>query len=1250
MLQPRSLKAGFEDDADATQTSVDDSSSQIGHPNISSPSIDESRDEQCNVGGTATPEYEGESLPGSLVKSSKSSASLRSVEVSQPHFSHDGNADSKGFEGQNETESVLSRSSLKVTSPFKDGIYPATSQNSSMASCNDSVINSNEADCNPTSTPNQDVIDQSESFVSKSSVISFGHGKDAIVKAGSYMSADASITSDDKYGLEPQQSNDSPLHQNKPQVSLLPNVIIRQSGSHVSASLAEKACYSSDEDTMPTLMSSESPSSHASSIPPPLMSFDSMASSRRSKYSPTVSESPSSSTLHLKKPPPSPRNHARNGQPLMRSNSKEKVNTLDESSRSHTSNATPPLKTSDSTVSSRKSNLSNASDNMEMCTKDLKSKGNISIHSARTVPPPLHTTKPPASPFNPHSVQEPSSTVGDSLRNIGVASFENGKDAGITTESSAQRNNCVDAIKALGSPVSAASNVGDRYGVVTQLTDVSSVKSNRNSPLQYQDIIRESGSHVSVSLCDHDASTASINNTLSRESLSFQGSNEVKDNTSLLEKFHSNASFKMSRSLSSLDIIRDLESHDVTSVHWKTRPASPQAIIAEQRSSTSNDENDRNANCPTNSPEAIQLPKPAPSPRNQLILNEFKSRLNLMSSTRSQNSIAASESPNAVECATCQVESTHSCVEKTLTSYENEEDDTVMHNEYKSRLSLLSSFRSLKSVRASQSLRAVDDATSQVESTYSCVEKTLTSYEKEEDDTIASLESFESTHVCPPSLKSFEGLIDDADESILDTVMCQRFIQAFESTLTSNPGMLPGDLSLISNLEHTLAKLTRAKDEQEYQMKGRILRFQNEKFDIESSLNAKKGLIGENTDDLAEQLAKAEQEKDLIQHELDQLLSDVQATKCAVEQKRLEADSEDEDLKKHLSHLTASHEQIKASLESETTLLEEERATLEQVNDTRRTISAQKNDNKELEKQIELMTESISRDKTSLQCQAAELKDFEEKLAQLRLSNKDTQKDLEDERKEILATTLRLQQRRQALIQSKAELESNLKKEKEDIEHKIDESRMMRSRDLKKIAKRKFGGGINIEAMIEARISAEVKKKRQELERREKDAIDQTFELNGELNTTNSEECNPDETKMPSLLTETMTGEIEIEAIVKSRVDATLKRKELELRTIEELSSQSSSQLMASSTSTEEVRNTSSRHNKGEISVCSDDGTIGAESFTSSARSKDSAERKPIILQRTKSFTPAEVTSDRYDCKERTKVDHLQRSRSFNPL
>jgi hypothetical protein len=1172
--------AGVTPDLDVAQNSVVESSSRVVNPFGSVASIDESREEiqaqlPSSIGSGSvndassirsrhlqTPFSDPETHHNECITSS-SNSSPRSTEAIQ------------SCESESKTASIVSNSSDKCVNPSEDINRTSSSHIPSMASCNDSTIHSNETESssiqvkNPTSTPNQEVIDQSESFTSnsiKSCIVRTESEQGTIVKASSYTSVDASNASNERYGIETQQSNASSMHLNK--------VIIRQSGSHVSASLAEKACYTSDDDTMPTLMSSESPSSHASSIPPPLMSFDSMASSRRSKYRPTVcmSESPSVSSLHLKKPPPSPRG-PRNQHPLMRSNSKQEGKTIDESSRSNTGSAIPSLTTVGSTASSKKPGVIDVS-RQEISTKESISQASNSTHSTSTVTPPIYTSKPPASPCNSHVVEESRSHVSDR------------KDARISTESAAdQANSCVDTIKALDSPASAVIIVGDKYGVV-QKSDVSSVESNKSSPLQYQSIIKESGSHVSVLLCDHDASTASVNNTFSHESHPFQESNEANIDTSLLVRSDSTPSFKMTPSLSSLEIIRDLESHDVPSINWNTRS------IGEPRRNTS-DESQHLTQNSDNSPDTVQPTKPPPSPRNQLILDEFKSRLNSLRSPQSQKSVVTFKYPNAMTESPSMIDST----------------------------------------------------------SYSCVEKTLTSFEADGDDTVASLESFESTHVCPPSLKSFEGLIDDADESILDTVLCQRFIQAFETTLASNPGMLPGDLSLIHSLEHTLAKLTRSKDEQEYQMKGRLQKFLNEKFDIESKVNAKKDALGENTDELAEELAKAEQEKVLLQRQYDKLHSDLQATKYDIEQKKNEANIKEENLKKHLADLTASHEQIKASLESETRLLEEERQILAKVNDTRKSIAVQKNDNKTLENQIELMTESISRDKTSLKSQAAELKDFEDELVQLRSSNEETQKELEDERKGILDTTLQLQQRRQALIESKAKLEMELKKEKEDIEHKIEESRIMGSRDFhsKKIAKRKVGG-MTIESLIEARIAAELKKKakstsRQELEKRENHENVEPAASNGVI-----KECNSEE--RPSLLTEDpLTGEVEIESIVRSHVDATLKRKELELHTIEELNSHSSSQLMASSVSTEEIQNTSSRISTGNTSLYSDDGTVDAESFSSGAHSTDRSEPKPMILHRSKSFTPAELTSDRYDCNERSiKVDHLQRSRSFNRL
>jgi chromosome segregation ATPase len=305
-----------------------------------------------------------------------------------------------------------------------------------------------------------------------------------------------------------------------------------------------------------------------------------------------------------------------------------------------------------------------------------------------------------------------------------------------------------------------------------------------------------------------------------------------------------------------------------------------------------------------------------------------------------------------------------------------------------------------------------------------------------------------------------------------------------------------------------------------------------------------------NVEKLEELLAREEHEKECAGTLLRELLSEVETMNREVGLKYDETINEKDELTKHLAYLKTSHAEIQASLEKETKILENEQESIIKVTDTRRSIQAEQVQNKELENEIESMTEEICKAKAALQAQTDEIKMFEAELQKLRQANDDTQIELDDEKKDLLDTTIRLQQKKEALMESKAKLENNLSQEKETFQNQIENIRMLHTKDImKKLTKKKAKGskkGLRVTAEAKAK---DMERREQKLARRSsvpettavkckgKEQVNNAQQLKRSSSTVSTFKDSEFEGDANPLLRENpLTGEVEIEAITKQRV------------------------------------------------------------------------------------------------------------------
>jgi hypothetical protein len=353
-----------------------------------------------------------------------------------------------------------------------------------------------------------------------------------------------------------------------------------------------------------------------------------------------------------------------------------------------------------------------------------------------------------------------------------------------------------------------------------------------------------------------------------------------------------------------------------------------------------------------------------------------------------------------------------------------------------------------------------------------------------------------------PSLMTESETFDTCDEStIVETALYHKFKEAFELTLKSHPGILPGAPSVVDSVQNALYKLTQSKVEKEEGLRAKIAQVKKEKEEMEAKLSAEMGSLALERNELTRQLEKLTNEKQVSEESLKRQLAAVSAMKSEISAKLDEATLEKEELTKHLGHLSKSRIELESALETEMKLVEKDRDELERVLSERKALQRQKMENKELESKIEIMTESATKEKATLQAEAAELKNFEAHLAKLKESNEETRKELEEEKRQLLEITRTLQTKKQAVIESREEIERGMMKEIEELEASIENCRLMHSKDMEMLVKSKVvkylkrkddddsvdeeGEEKDMESLIESRVEAKLKAKDIELKERE---------------------------------------------------------------------------------------------------------------------------------------------------------------------
>ena len=110
-------------------------------------------------------------------------------------------------------------------------------------------------------------------------------------------------------------------------------------------------------------------------------------------------------------------------------------------------------------------------------------------------------------------------------------------------------------------------------------------------------------------------------------------------------------------------------------------------------------------------------------------------------------------------------------------------------------------------------------------------------------------------------------------------------------------------------------------------------------------------------------------------------------------------------------------------------------------------------ENKELESKIEIMSDAAAKERKTLQAEAAELKKFEDHVSQLRKQNEEAQKELGLEKKHLKESADTMQTKKMILMESLRDLEAQFQEEIDELQGKIERSKMMHEEEMENVVK-----------------------------------------------------------------------------------------------------------------------------------------------------------------------------------------------------
>ena len=344
----------------------------------------------------------------------------------------------------------------------------------------------------------------------------------------------------------------------------------------------------------------------------------------------------------------------------------------------------------------------------------------------------------------------------------------------------------------------------------------------------------------------------------------------------------------------------------------------------------------------------------------------------------------------------------------------------------------------------------------------------------------------DDTTIAVPSLSnSSNGGSSSTDTSfeehddITNTELYTNFKEAFTITLRSNPGILPGSSNVIDSLQKTLFKAQKRRAQKEKELRNQLDKVKSEKDKVENQLRKEMGTTAVNLEELTNELDTARSKRDTLSLSVERELANIQTIKDQLKIKMSDVTKEKGELSKHLKYISQSRTDLEKTLEIELELVEKDREALNKVATERNKLQQQKNENKVLEDEIEVLSAVAAKEQEALQLQKATLK---ERIEQLKKENEDILQSLEQEEKQLKDTATVMQAKKTTLVESKANIENQYQKEIHDLRSQMQRSTIIHEDEMEHVVKSKikeWKGGSKLQynnPSIKSRLETKLKK------------------------------------------------------------------------------------------------------------------------------------------------------------------------------
>ena len=316
-----------------------------------------------------------------------------------------------------------------------------------------------------------------------------------------------------------------------------------------------------------------------------------------------------------------------------------------------------------------------------------------------------------------------------------------------------------------------------------------------------------------------------------------------------------------------------------------------------------------------------------------------------------------------------------------------------------------------------------------------------------------------------PSLIDLESPVE---QHVMKTDLYRRFEEAFEKTLQSNPGLLPGSSPVAKTIKSALYKVQKAKADGESELRFQLETEQdgrNEPNDenklnemkrqldkakmknglVEAEMRREMATMAMKHSELKNSIAEAKSDRDRVQAALQKEMKEIRSMNSDLQAQLKATASEKEHLSHHLNQLSRTRVELEKSIASEVKNVERDKSTLEQLTEERKAVANEitlerqrlrnaKSENKKFEAKIEHLTIAAAKEKEALKREIAEIELLEKHTNDLRRQNEISRGELEREQGQLKEVAAAMETKKSILRDSRRDMEEKYNREIEELE------------------------------------------------------------------------------------------------------------------------------------------------------------------------------------------------------------------------